>query len=485
MSHKVNLVRVLTAATGNSTPITLGTKYSNLFMTPAEAGAMDGRVYTYLIVDGNDFEIGRGAYTASGTSLARTTVLYSRIAGTLGTSRISLSGTAQVRFIESAEDMDGMRGTRAVTGTSDTLNNSDLGFVVTYSNASAVAVSLAQPSVSNLFLDGWAVWVKNRGIGAVTITPATSTIDGAANLVLAQNQGALIWSDGTNYQSFIFRGDIGVPVRADAAQSLTSTQQAQAQKNLGLPAVMRSYLAGLSLSTPGSSTSFTVAPGVATDSTNVDMMTLTAALTKTTANWAVGSGNGGFDTASTLGNNLWYHVFLIKRVDTGVVDAFFSQYNPPALPTNYTLARRIGSMRTNGSAQWIKFIQDGDQFLWETPVNDVIASNPPTTAVTRTLTVPTGVRVEALCSAGVVCGGSDQFVAFFVTDLQTADTAPTNSGPFTFLGFTNGVAPQLGGQIRVMTNTSAQVRSRLAGSGANTQLLINSHGWVDRRGRDA
>lgn len=209
MSHKVNLVRVFTAATGNSTPITLGAAYSQLFMLPSEAGAMDDRTYTYLIVDGNNWELGKGAYTASGTTLARTTVLASRIAGTLGTTRITLTGTAQVRFIESADDMDGVRGTRAVTGTSDTLNNSDLGFVVTYSNASAVAVSLAQASVSNLFLDGWACYVKNNGAGAVTITPATSTIDGAATLVLTQNQGALIWSDGTNYQSFKFRGDLG------------------------------------------------------------------------------------------------------------------------------------------------------------------------------------------------------------------------------------------------------------------------------------
>lgn len=223
MSHKVNLVRVLTAATGNSTPITLGARYSTLFMTPAEAGAMDGRVYTYLIVDGNDFELGRGAYTASGTSLARTTVLYSRIAGTLGTSRITLSGTAQVRFVELSEDMDGMRGTRAVTGTSDTLNNSDLGYAVTYSNASAVAVSLAQASVSNLFLDGWAVWVKNKGAGAVTITPATSTIDGAATLVLAQNQGALIWSDGTNYQSF----RMGSPVIGTTAGTVAAGDDAR------------------------------------------------------------------------------------------------------------------------------------------------------------------------------------------------------------------------------------------------------------------
>ncbi|MEH2477533.1 hypothetical protein V1282_000890 [Nitrobacteraceae bacterium AZCC 2146] len=239
MSHKVPLVRVLTAATGNSTPITLGAVYSQLFMLPSEAGAMDGRTYTYNIVDGNNWEIGRGVYTASGTTLARTTILASRISGTLGTSRIPLSGTAQVRFIESADDMDGVRGTRAVTGTTDTLNNSDLGYVVTYSNASAIAVSLAQASVSNLFMDGWAVFVKNKGAGAVTITPSTSTIDTAATLVLAQNQGALIWSDGTNYQSFKFRGDLGTAavradtdfVRTDTAQSFNSTQQAQARSN--------------------------------------------------------------------------------------------------------------------------------------------------------------------------------------------------------------------------------------------------------------
>jgi hypothetical protein len=240
MSHKVNLVRVLTSATGNSTPITLGAAYSQLFMLPSEAGAIDGRTYTYLIVDGNNWELGKGVYTASGTSLARTTVLASRISGTLGTSRITLSGTAQVRFIEAADDMDGVRGTRAVTGTTDTLNNSDLGFVVTYSNASAIAVSLAQASVSNLFMDGWAVWVKNKGAGSVTITPATSTIDGVTTLVLAQNQGALIWSDGTNYQSLKLRGDLGTAavradtdfVRTDIAQSLTATQRGQAAANL-------------------------------------------------------------------------------------------------------------------------------------------------------------------------------------------------------------------------------------------------------------
>ena len=38
MSHKVNLCRVLTAATGNSTPITLGAAYSQLFMAVRALG---------------------------------------------------------------------------------------------------------------------------------------------------------------------------------------------------------------------------------------------------------------------------------------------------------------------------------------------------------------------------------------------------------------------------------------------------------------
>lgn len=209
MSHPVNLVRVLTSATGNSTPITLGAAYSQLFMTMAEAGAIDGRPYTYLIVDGNNWELGRGVYTASGTSLARTTILASRSSGTLGTSRITLSGTAQVRVVDAAEDKGGVRGTRPVTGTTDVIMNSDQAYVVTYSNASAIAASLAQAGASGAFLDGWVTWIRNKGAGTLTITPATSTINGATTLVLATNQGAFIWSDGTNYQAFVFGVVIG------------------------------------------------------------------------------------------------------------------------------------------------------------------------------------------------------------------------------------------------------------------------------------
>jgi hypothetical protein len=274
MPHKLNLIRVLTAATGNSTPITLGNAYSPLFLTPAQSGAVDGRTYSYLIVDGNNWERGRGVYTASGTALARN-VIQSWNGSTLGTSRITLSETAQVRFGEPAEDMDGVRGTRAVVGTTDTITNDDLGYVVTYSNASAIAVSLAQAGTSNLFLDGWAVWVKNKGAGTVTITPATSTIEGNATLQVLTGQSAFIWSDGTNYQAIKVRNDLGTAathaeddfVRADASQSLSATRRGQAATNLQLVAPPQGRLtltsgAPIMTSTTAGQTTVYYTPGI-------------------------------------------------------------------------------------------------------------------------------------------------------------------------------------------------------------------------------
>ena len=87
----------------------------------------------------------------------------------------------------------------AQTGTSYTVLNSDRGKLVTLTNASAVAVSLPQAGFGSAFIDGWFADFQNRGAGTVTITPATSTIDGGASVALLQNQGIRIFSNGTNY----------------------------------------------------------------------------------------------------------------------------------------------------------------------------------------------------------------------------------------------------------------------------------------------
>lgn len=47
----------------------------------------------------------------------------------------------------------------------------------------------------------WYVGIKNAGTGSVTVTPSSGTVDGSASLILAVDESAWFYSDGTNYYS--------------------------------------------------------------------------------------------------------------------------------------------------------------------------------------------------------------------------------------------------------------------------------------------
>lgn len=87
-------------------------------------------------------------------------------------------------------------GVNLQSGTTYTFVASDTGKVVSFTNAASIAATL--PIASSLGTT-WLADVENRGVGTLTITPTTSTIDGAASLALTTNQGVRIFSDGTNY----------------------------------------------------------------------------------------------------------------------------------------------------------------------------------------------------------------------------------------------------------------------------------------------
>src|SRR3954471_15173614 len=91
-------IKVFTPTTSTGSSVTLGAAVSNLFMTPAEAGLVDGRTYDYIIEQGTDFEHNSGVYTAATPAMARGTPISSKIGGTVGTSKINLNGTAVVYF---------------------------------------------------------------------------------------------------------------------------------------------------------------------------------------------------------------------------------------------------------------------------------------------------------------------------------------------------------------------------------------------------
>ena len=247
-----------------------------------------------------------------------------------------------------------------------------------------------------------------------------------------------------------------------------------------LAAMLRGYIAGCGLAR-GSTTTITVAAGVCMDDTNVQMIPISAG----TINCAT-TGANGLD-AGSLANTTWYHVFAIAKTDGTTALLASTSVSAPTQPTGYTLKRRIGSFRTNGSAQIIDFVQDGDDFQWVTMVNgDISATNPGTAAVTRTLTVPTGVRVKANLQVVLGNSGTVGSVAY-LSDLSTTDTTPIansieDTPPVATVATAVQSAPM---RLSIWTNTSAQIRSRLSASDANTGLAINTLGWTDTRGRNA
>jgi len=89
-----------------------------------------------------------------------------------------------------------LNGVNHQTGTSYTFVSGDNLKLVTFNNAAAVTANLPN---ANTLASTWAVFIANLGAGTVTLTPSVSTIDGAATLALTQNQGVVLFGDGTNY----------------------------------------------------------------------------------------------------------------------------------------------------------------------------------------------------------------------------------------------------------------------------------------------
>jgi len=258
------------------------------------------------------------------------------------------------------------------------------------------------------------------------------------------------------------------------------------------PGLPRGSIGGLTLSRDTDTDhDVNVTAGEARDSTNAFDIVLASEITKQIdAAWAVGDDAGGLDGSESVGgtpdSSTWYFVHLIRRNDTGVVDVLFSESaTAPTLPTDYDVFRRIGAVLTDGSANVIDFTQTGDEFTWKVQVQDQSATNPGTSAVTETLTVPTGVVIEAILNVHLDLGGEGT-IAGLISALSQTDAAPSFSAvPGSNFGAADmGTNDAFSYQVRALTNTSAQVRSRLSASDGTTRLQIYTSSYIDRRGQD-
>jgi hypothetical protein len=252
----------------------------------------------------------------------------------------------------------------------------------------------------------------------------------------------------------------------------------------GYRAFGRGYIDGLILSNNVSDANndIDIAVGECRDSSNaVDMALLSAITKRLDAAWAVGSGNGGLDTGNKA-NSTWYHVYLIMRLDTGVVDALFStSATSPTMPANYNYNRRIGSVLTDGSGNIRAFYQTGNMFLWKTSIYDANAASVGTTAINATISTPLGVETfPILTFTGYKAGGAPSTI---ISSPNVNDQDPASNfswlhaSPATsVVGFGVIVGSQLA------TNTSSQIRVR--SDNASTSYYIRTYGWIDPRGSE-
>lgn len=328
---------------------------------------------------------------------------------------------------------------------------------------------------------------------AVTVTAIANAPQAGARRTLYPVAGSII----TNSATFAVDGAANAIAEAGDAWQFeavtTSTYKVHIQKKSGraVSALPRSYLAGLGLANNGADATndIDIAVGACRDSTNASDITLESALTKRLdAAWAVGTNAGGLDTGTIA--NTTYHVWAIKRSDTGVVDVLFSvSATAPTMPANYDYKRRIGSIMRE-SAAIVAFNQVGDEFYRKSPLLDVSASGSGAAAVTRTLGVPVGLRVKAVVNVGLYSGTSGRD-SVYLSDLSNTDLAATDPNAamaaplWSFGGAPTSSAFRYGtGMIAVWTNTSAQIRSRQGVGGASDVLYISTLGWVDHRGRN-
>tara|TARA_R110000796_G_scaffold110726_2_gene222227 strand:- start:65 stop:505 length:441 start_codon:yes stop_codon:yes gene_type:complete len=99
MVKLVNRAKMATATTGTGV-ITLGSAVAG-YQSFAAAGVSDGATVRYVVEEGNDWEIGTGVYTTSGTTLSRAVLESSN-----SDAAITLAGAAEVYVTATSEDFN-------------------------------------------------------------------------------------------------------------------------------------------------------------------------------------------------------------------------------------------------------------------------------------------------------------------------------------------------------------------------------------------
>ena len=177
------------------------------YQTPASAGAVDGKRYYYRAesTDLTQWEVGYGNYTVSGTTLARTTILFSSNSN----SKVSFTAAPQVAIVAVAETMVPQTiGQLPGTATNDAAAAGNVGELLSsvVASGSQAALTTATPlDITSLALSAgdWDVW------GEIQFSTNTTTSVTAILGSLSTSSGSLVTTVGqfdNHYKSAVVPG---------------------------------------------------------------------------------------------------------------------------------------------------------------------------------------------------------------------------------------------------------------------------------------
>jgi hypothetical protein len=221
------------------------------------------------------------------------------------------------------------------------------------------------------------------------------------------------------------------------------------------------WIQGLVPSAPTNST-VALTVGSCRDVSDTANLILSSAITKAiTATWVVGSGNGGLDTGAVT-NSSWYYGHLIKRSDTGVVDALWSlSATAPTMPANYDKRRIVAAARTDSAGTFVAFdayelAGGGLEVLWDSPTLDINLANTLTTSRrTDVVKVPTAFSTIANLNAVVNDTAATQS---WIYCPDQSDLAPSGTAAPLFNMWTSNLAGPT--PIKVRTSATGTVAAR-------------------------
>lgn len=218
-----------------------------------------------------------------------------------------------------------------------------------------------------------------------------------------------------------------------------------------------------------------------TDDTDWTIATTSATITKQIdATWSVGDDAGGLDTG-TVASDTWYHMWVIMRADTHVVDFLFSlSETAPTMPTGYTYRRRIGSVLTDGSANITAYKQSGDEFFWEETQNDIALTTTSATwaSVTGILT-PDDVTTLSILNVGV----SDSSSATPFVQLWHADWTTPTTHAYTVQSQLSSSSELQTAIHRIYTTAASPPAFQYYAEATTNDMYVRTLGWQDPRGR--